>query len=410
MNTTSLMQGLGAIGLFPSRVFLPAFMTALLLRFGPDVPIIAHSGLLAHVQHHPTWFTHNITLIVLAALSILEIVAQKNPEARHLLQEFDSYLKSGLAFLTSLGVISTTDAAFANQTAHTASFIDYIVPMISALGTFKLSNVRRDVLLPLHEHVEGTHLDRLISWAEESWVVFGAFVLVIFPLLMLVLVAIAIGVVLLLRKRMAVLEERSRIACTHCGNLIYACAMACFSCRQPLEDPREVGWLGQSLPGPALNLKKHPYRLIEKRRCPLCATPLKSRAAHQTCAVCAQAVPGDEASTQAYVDYIGDRLPLILGVCFLFSLVPIIGLIAGAVYYRMELVLPFSQYLPFGRRFLLRWGIRLLFLVLVFFQLIPLLGGLVVPLMAFISYTAHRNAYQSLALAAPPSGLEIAAS
>ena len=83
-------------------------------------------------------------------------------------------------------------------------------------------------------------------------------------------------------------------------------------------------------------------------------------------------------------------------VCFLMSLVPILGLIVASVYYRMEIVLPFSQYLPLGRRFMLRWGIRLLFLVLIFFQIIPLLGGLVAPLMAYVSYMAYRNSYVSL--------------
>jgi hypothetical protein len=82
----------------------------------------------------------------------------------------------------------------------------------------------------------------------------------------------------------------------------------------------------------------------------------------------------------------------------LFSLVPILGLIFGTIYYRMEVVLPFSQYLPMGRRFLLRWAIRLLFLALILLQIIPLVGAVVVPVMALISYLAYRSAYTSLML------------
>ena len=66
----------------------------------------------------------------------------------------------------------------------------------------------------------------------------------------------------------------------------------------------------------------------------------------------------------------------------------------------MALVLPFSQYLPFGKRFLLRWGIRLLFFFLAIFQIVPILGGLVVPLMALISFSAYRNSYRAIALPA----------
>lgn len=398
MNPTAFLQALGSIGLFPARIFLPAFVTALLLRFGPHIPLIAHAGLLSHIHHEPAWFTSNITLIILGALSGLEILGQKNPEARHILHEFDAYLKAGLAALTSLGVISATDSSFVKQTLHQASVLDYLFPLIAALGTFRVSRIRRDVLQPLHEHVEGTHLDRLISWAEESWVAFGALVMVVFPILMLLIVGIATGVLMVVRRRMRVAEEHAKITCGQCGTLVYACAMACPTCRKPVEQPRAVGFLGQSKPYPADDLADHPYRLVEKKRCPVCASHLKSRQPHQTCGTCGQAIPADAAFAEAYPDHVAKRLPVVLGICFLFSLVPIIGLIAGAVYYRMELVLPFSQYLPFGRRFLLRWGIRLLFLFLAIFQIVPLLGGLVVPLMALVSFTAYRNSYRSIAL------------
>jgi hypothetical protein len=102
--------------------------------------------------------------------------------------------------------------------------------------------------------------------------------------------------------------------------------------------------------------------------------------------------------THVYTAYIGRRLPVVLMVCALFSLVPILGLIFGTIYYRIELVMPFSQYLPMGRRFLLRWAIRLLFVALIFLQIIPLVGAVVVPVMALISYLAYRGAYTSLML------------
>ena len=109
-------------------------------------------------------------------------------------------------------------------------------------------------------------------------------------------------------------------------------------------------------------------------------------------------MPADAAFAEAYLAHVGRRLPVVLGVSFLFSLVPVIGLIAGAVYYRIALVLPFSEYLPFGRRFLLRWGVRLLFLLLAIFQIVPLLGGLVVPIMALVSFWAYRNSYCGIVL------------
>jgi hypothetical protein len=396
MDLLSVAHGLGSIGLFSSRIFLPALLTSLLLRFGPDIPLIHHLGLLNHLHHtEPTWFTNNATIAVLAVLSGLEIFGQKNPEVRTLFHEFDIYLKPGLAALTSFGVIKSGDAHFIQHAAQ-AGFIDGIIPLLVAIGTWRVSKVRNQVMMEVFAHVEGTHLDHLLGWLEEAWVTFGAFFLVLFPIFMLVLIGIATGVLYVIRRRLRTLEEQSKLACTRCGKPVYPSAMACPACRQPLATPAEVGFLGQSKPYPCADVGSHPYRLIEKRRCAVCASHLTVRKPFAACAACGEASLADAKFVDAYLAYVDDRLPVVLGVCFLLSLVPIFGLIVGAVYYRMELVLPFSQYLPFGRRFVLRWLIRLVFLVLIFVQVVPLLGGLVVPLLAFMNYTAYRSSFAAM--------------
>src|SRR4051812_38085360 len=83
MNLALLIQAVGSIGVFSSRAFLPAFSTALLLRFGPEIPWVAQTGFLQHVRGVPTWFTRDSTLVVLGLLSALELVAARFPEARN---------------------------------------------------------------------------------------------------------------------------------------------------------------------------------------------------------------------------------------------------------------------------------------------------------------------------------------
>jgi hypothetical protein len=396
MDLLSLVHGLGSIGLFSSRIFLPALVTSLILRFGPDVPVIHSWGLLSHLQHHePTWFTNNITITVLAILSALEIFGQKNPELRTLLHEFDMYLKPALAALTSFGVIKTSDAQFV-QHATQAGFTDGIIPLLVALGTWRVARVRNQVMMEIFAHVEGTHLDHFLGWLEELWVTFGALLLVLIPIFMLIMIGIATGALYLMRRRLRRLEEQSKIACTRCGKPVYPSAMACPACRQPLAMPAEVGFLGQSKPYPCADLASQPYRLIEKRRCAVCASHLPVRKPFAPCPACAEASLADSKFVDGYLAYVDRRLPIVLGVCFLLSLIPILGLIAGAVYYRISLVLPFSQYLPFGRRFLLRWLIRFVFLALIFVQVVPVLGGFVVPLLAFMNFTAYRNGFASM--------------
>ncbi len=335
-----------------------------------------------------------------AASTVLEILAQKNPEIRQILREFDAWAKAALAALTSLGVISATDANFVGQvTQQQASLLNGLIPLASAAATFKLALVRRDVLGPLHDHLEGTHLDHLVSWAEDLWVATGALLLILFPLVMVLLIAMSIGLTVLAQKRLRTIEEHTRRPCTHCGTSIYPCALVCPSCRRPVPQPCQIGFLGQSRPLVPADAESHPLRLFEKRRCPSCATRLKPRQLQQQCSVCGRRAPADAAFTQAYLGYLDRRLPLTLAISFLLSLIPIVGLVVGAVYYRLVLVMPFDQYLPLGKRFMLRWGIRILFLILILFQSIPLAGGFVVPLMAFISFTAYRSTYRSMALA-----------
>src|SRR5271167_766494 len=93
MNLTGLLSSVGSIGPFSSRIFLPALITALLLRFGVHIPIIGTWGLLGSAAHYPTWFTSDQCIAILAVLTVVEILAQKNPEARRVLNEIDIYIK-----------------------------------------------------------------------------------------------------------------------------------------------------------------------------------------------------------------------------------------------------------------------------------------------------------------------------
>jgi hypothetical protein len=414
MDLAALVNGIGSVGLFSTRIFLPAFITALLLRFGPELPLVHNLGLLGlvHLPHNaPTWFTSNTCLIILGILSLGEILAQKNPESRRLLQEFDVYLKGAAAMVTSIGVIVTAHAALENAAAFhggnaaigypamqptLAGWGDALIPIVVALCTIRVAAVRRMVALAVYDHVEGTPLEHLVNWLEDAWVVFGVFLLVLLPLVMLAIIGIATGALWMLRRHLEVVEEQGKVPCTKCGSLIYRSAMACPVCRQAVAAPAEIGWLGLAEPYPTDNIPEHPYRLTEKRRCSVCATKRRPRRPFEPCHACGSTAMSEPEFTRIYTSYIGRRLPSALVVCVLFSLVPILGLIFGTIYYRMELVLPFSQYLPMGRRFLLRWAIRLLFVALILLQIIPVVGAVVIPVMALISYLAYRSAYTSL--------------
>jgi hypothetical protein len=105
----------------------------------------------------------------------------------------------------------------------------------------------------------------------------------------------------------------------------------------------------------------------------------------------------DPRFVQAYVAFIDRRVPLVCAACFVLGLIPVLGVIPAVILYRLQIVAPFRRYLPPGRRFLLRWGIRLVSVILVASQWVPLLGGLLLPLLALINYGAYRQAFQKTA-------------
>ncbi len=400
MNLFGLVFAAGAVGPFAARVFLPAFATALTLRFGVHLPLVGHFGLLRGGAHPPAWFTGDPALIVLAVLAAVETFGQKNAEVRRALHEVDLYLKPALALLTTLGVISATDADFARHAAGQAGFADAIPAAVAAVGTWRVARARRPVVAAVSDHLDGTPLDHLLSWAEDAWAAVGPVVLLLFPVVMLALTGAAVGSLFLVRRRLAASERAGRRPCPQCGTSVYACAVACPACRRPVDRPAAVGFLGLSKPYPSDDPAAQPFALAERRRCPVCATHLNVGAA-SPCRACGDDVRSTPAFAAAYAAHVARRLPVALAVTFAVGLVPIVGLIAGVVYYRGLLVLPFAQYLPGGRRFLLRSGMGVLFLLLAAFQVIPLLGGFAVPAMAVVSFAAYRRAY--LATACRPS-------
>jgi hypothetical protein len=181
--------------------------------------------------------------------------------------------------------------------------------------------------------------------------------------------------------------------------MIYAGATACPHCKAPNAEAREVGLLGGTKDAPA-DPATHAYRLVAARRCPVCASALKRRAVPQECATCGATVMGDPEFIEHYIAFIDRRVPWVCLVCFLLGLIPVLGVIPAVILYRLEIVAPFRRYIPFGQNVLLRWAVRLISLVLVALQWVPLLGGLLVPLMALVNYGAYRSVYRKLALAA----------
>jgi hypothetical protein len=396
MSMAALLNGFGSMGFFASRAFLPAFLTALLMRFGPDLPWVGQLGILDGLRNAPSWFTHDITLAVLGLLALGEFLGTKNTDVRELMSHVDKYAKTIMSALTFFGVASVADVAFVDEQLQEAS-VFLVLPVLGvAGGVFVLATLRGRVLglFSAADADDSSGVQGVLSWLEDAWASVGTFFLVLFPIVMLILIAIAVAVVVVLERRVRSREEISKLPCPECSTSMYPTAVACPKCKAPNASPRDVDWLGGSTDDPVPDEAAHPFRLIEKQRCSRCATRLEERSVEQTCSACDQRLFPDEGATARYLAHVDGAVPRVLLVSFALSLVPVVGLIPGVLYYRLKLVAPFRRYVPSLHAFLLRWLLRVAFFFLIALQWIPAVGGVVVPLMALASYGVYRNAFR----------------
>ncbi|MEM9420735.1 MAG: hypothetical protein AAGA25_17040 [Planctomycetota bacterium] len=412
-----MVQALGSMGLFASRAFVPAFAAALILRFGPELGF-DDWGMLNVLgvakDATPTWFTSNGCLIVLGILAGLEVAATKNPDARAILNEVDKYAKPVMAALTVMGVASAGDAAFAQSIIGAIESTGglALVPVLaagltwsaipaafSAVGTFVIATTRSFVvgLLIDADEDDDVGIQKLISWGEDLWALFGLFFFILFPIVMLILIGLATGFIYLIKWWVHRKEEKSRVPCGNCGELMYRCAIKCGNCRTPNPNVCDVGWLGQSDTDDPADMVSHPYQLAAAKRCPTCATKLEERRPRQNCVACGDDPFEDPEFTKAYVDRIGMRVPLVLLICAGLGAIWIVGVIPAVIVYRMTLVAPFRRYIPRGRNLVMKWGLRLVFFILLALQIFPAIGAVTVPVMALLSFLVYRQMFVCMA-------------
>lgn len=396
MDLTSLTFLAGASGFFTSRAFIPAFFTAVFLRYGHLFPGLGSLEFIQATGSEPTWFTNNWTILALGVLSILEVGATKIPEAQEVLDDFHKYAKTGMGALAAMGVLGSRDIAFIENTISQANVLDMGISGIFAAAIFFFNTLRSGFMdmLAMADPDDDLGIRTLISWFEDIWSSVGVYLLILYPLLIISVLAVILGLLFLARKWAEYKEDKARVPCPSCHELIYACANECPHCHTPIPAPKDVGFFGQTVDRPAQVGAEHELRLVSKRRCSRCATRVEERHLPQTCAACGHEILGDPARQEAYIAKVRQRLPKVLGISFLMSLVPVLGIIPGIIYYRIQLVAPFRTYIPASSGFALKWVVRLLFILLISLQIVPGLGGFMVPIMALVSYSLYSGYFK----------------
>lgn len=403
MNAIALIQAIGSCALFSSRIFLPALLTAALLRWGAHIPLVGTMGLLANTTVTPIWFTSDWLLVILAVLSTLELIGDKIPEVRAITDPFQGYLKPAIAVVTSLGVISATDEQLANAILLHAGPAAPFAAVVSGVGTAAVTWLRGAVVgwIENADPDDSLHVRRMLSWGEDLWVFIGIFLLFVLPAVMLVLVAALGALLALLRRHLAAREERSKVACAACATPMFLSAPACPACATPSATPRDVGLLGQALARATPDLIVHRYKLLAHLRCPNCASRLRVGDVGQACAACQLQPFAEIVDRQRYIAYLDGKQRKVYAIVIGLSLVPVLGYVCAAVVVQLTLVAPLRVHLPLGRRWLLGWLLRLLRWTVMILQVIPGINAAAALLDSVARYRTHRRALVALLAALP---------
>jgi len=400
MDWNALLYALGLSGVFASRAFVPAFFTSVTLAYGDQVPLLNQIDFIERLSVAPTWLTEPWVMATLGVLSLLEIFADKNPDLRAMMAHLHGYMKSGLAALTTAGVITATQAVEIQGIVAQASFLDYL-PMLASGGLTFITTQAREGLFGLLRDADSddsTGVQGLLSWFDDLWAIFGVYFLMIFPVLVAMLVGMVYAALWGMGKYFERRAEKRRVPCPDCGEMIHACAPYCPKCGAKQPAPKAVGLFGGPLDVAADDLELHAVRLASKRRCPRCATKLPKKSVAQRCEADDWPVFGDAGFRERYLAEIDGRLGRVMLISFLWGLIPVVGLIVGVVYGRFALVGPYGRYLSLSQGCLARLFARALFLVFALVQaFVPVLGALTVPLLVFLGWqTTRRPFVQSL--------------
>lgn len=401
MSLEAVLYTLSSVPIFASRPFLAAFGTALLARFGTELPWIGDNAIVVALSGSPEWFRSSTCLWVLGFWALLEVLSAKSPEVRQILEQVDGLVKTAVAMLVAVAVIDSDTARTIGAIQKAGFSLESVWALVVGAATWLAAGVRRKAVELVLEADAGDDigLQSLLAWAENSWAVLGLFFLVLFPLAALVLSILTTLGIWLVRRRAEQREERAKLPCPGCQAPIRPHATRCYLCQREVEAPRAVGVFGQPKVRPTDDRARHAFDLVARKRCPVCASRLSKQAVQQPCATCGKLTFASQAEFERYLEVLAARLPRTLLVSLGLGAIPLLGVIPGVIYYRLNLVSGLRGYIPPLRGCTTRWIVRLIHFAVIVLQPIPILGALVLPFMCWSTYLIYRRSLSARAQA-----------
>ncbi len=419
MPQLSLIQSfsllLGMAGLVSVRMFLPTFLSMLVLRFHP-LWTWGKPELVAQLaEATPPWLLHPAMITFMGFLSLLELIAMRVPIIRSFLDKnCDKYAKPVIALLLSFAFLhyaayeSATETAAATVTVSQAGLsLSIIGSLFFAAITHFLTILRSSIstILMALDPENTLHLRTLTLLLEESWCVFGLFALLLAPLPAIILFIFFWGMLYAANRSLALLENSQKHSCDNCGNPVPNSALQCPSCLAIQPETRKVNLWGVTTRFSIGSSQKarlnQEYHLRAVHRCRICAAPLHY---NNYCPLCNSKVFPAKRDVIGFIHRYDRRVIKCYVIFFCLCLLPFFGFILSAALNNVLLLRPLRLYMNFSGRIFARMASRVLFIILFALAallsfipfsapvlLIPMAVSYWVTRKAFLSYWLHRH-------------------
>lgn len=240
---------------------------------------------------------------------------------------------------------------------------------------------------------------RVAFAADVGWTVMGVFVAVMFPVVGVVVMVLSLLVLLGVGLVLRAMTRASLGRCEHCAAELHLASRVCPSCAAA-RVPRRIGLFARVLAGAPADLAEHQHALLAARRCSSCAERLVSSDGQAACARCGAVAFRDEEARRAFLRFVDARLAALMPVFALFGLLPVLGIGAAFLVYKLSPAGALGGYVRWRDRLGMGFLKAAAVLALVFLQPVPLLGALVVPAVIALLHVPSRRAF----LGGAPSG------
>ncbi|HOZ29366.1 MAG TPA: zinc ribbon domain-containing protein [Bacteroidales bacterium] len=390
MNFPQLLSIIGTIPLFSMRTFFPAFLTALFFAHPEWFPGVEN---IEGVAEQGTFLAQNWLVILLGVLSILEFVADKNTDVRQFLREAEPYMKPISYLLIQFFIMSENSEEVLEQVNWAGFNPLIIIAVIGSGAVYFLSMLRKRFLNFLSDIDEDDNLyiGKIISWIEDSLVLFGFLLLIWTGVFMIILYAIIIGIFLLLRKLNEKRIENEKNICPNCGAKVYPFAIRCQQCGHEQPAIFDIGIFGNRKANLISDFRKHEFKLLAQRRCPSCATKSKIRSPFQKCSTCNTEFFKNPTINE-FIKHQDRKFQLVFVLSFVIGLLPIIGFVITAGITGISLLSPYRLYISESGNFISKILIR--FVTILLFILGIGAGFIASPLYCLIRYTIIKNQFK----------------